>query len=371
MIDLNWTSLSFGLSLFFTIAYFLYVIIFYRKYVTNPDWQRLKGNWGLIMFSLFLIIVVSSSNSSDWFSYQQIVWNYDLGYGAINHGEPVYRYIVKLVNKNYLLFRIIIWGGAFLLSCFTFRRFEVNVNVASFFLIAVFLLKFNYSRSTLAMASYFLGLSFLIKPLKNNRIISWILVGLFFLGAYEFHHSLLPVLLLSITAFLPINKPYVIFLLIILLPFLSVIIDRSFHMVDFIGDESISSKFDSYLERESESANFLGYISNVIMYVAFVLPILINTIVVVKYHKVLTPPIVRLFRVTFTIVIFAVSFLFMGLNSYLFVYRYLFMAFIPLTILTVYFYQNQLLSKKFYTIILWCGIIANIQPLIVGLHHLI
>ena len=370
MIDLNWTELSFGLALFFTIAYFLYVVSFYRKCVLHPDWQQTKGNWGLFLFSLFLIIVASNGNTSDWFSYQQIVWNYDFGPQGVNHGEPVYAYIVKFVNKNYLLFRIIVWGGAFLLACITFKRFEVNVNVAAFVLVAAFLLKFNYARASLAMASYFLGLSFLLKPIKNLKVLSIALTALFFWGAYEFHHSLLPVLYITIMAYVPLNR-FSLLVIIVLLPFVVSYLSNSIDVASILEDESIASKFESYTERADGFTNFLGYISKIIGYGSFVIPITIITLSINKQQKKIELPMLRFYRVTIAVFLFAVSFLFMGLQSEFFIYRYLFVTFIPISVLSTYLYENEILSRSKFTIMVLSGICAQAFSFIVGFYHTI
>lgn len=371
MIDLRWTELTPGLSLLFNISFFLFVVLNYRKSVVSPLWPITRLNKWLFLFSFLLIVFVSPGSGSDWYSYQDLVWNYDLTPGATNHGEPIYRHIISLVNRNYLLFRIIVWGGAFLLSCMTFKRMDINTNVAIYFLVSVFLLRFNYARATLAMASYFMGLSLLLRPNKNRRILSYSLAVLFFVGAYEFHFSMLPVLLLTLVAFLPLDKPYVLIILLISLPLLATYISNHFYIIDLLEDETIANSFSRYTEREGVTSNFLGIIANIIMYGAFVIPILITTLIVVRFNKHIDIYIIRMYRVAISIVFFASSFLFMEFQSLIFVYRYLFMTFLPLTIMCVYFYQRKMMSKSVFSFIVMWGIISNIQPLFTGLYHLI
>lgn len=370
MIDLRWTELTPGLSLLFNISFFLFIVVFYRKNVVSPLWQDKRLNKWLFLFSFLLIIFVSPGSGSDWYSYQDLVWNYDLTPGATNHGEPIYRHIISLVNQNYLLFRIIVWGGAFLLSCVAFKRMDINTNVAIFFLVAVFLLRFNYARATLAMASYFMGLSHLLKPCRI-KVLSYLLVVLFFVGAYEFHISMLPVLLLTIVAFLPLDKSYILLSLLILLPIFATYLSNHFYILDLLDDETIADSFNRYSEREGVVSNIIGIIANIILYGAFVIPILITTVIVIKNNKHIDLYVKRLYRVTISIVLFATSFLFMGFQSLIFVYRFLFMTFIPLTILCVYFYQNKMMSKSVYSFIVLWGILSNMQPLFTGLYHLV
>ncbi len=370
MIDLRWTELSFELSLLFNLAFIFYIVVYYRKCVNN-QLVLLSGkvDVSLILFSLLLIILVSANSGSDWYSYQDLVWNYDFRRGVENYGEPIYGYLIRIVNRNYLLFRLIVWGGAFLLTCLTFKRFEISINVAVYFLMAVYLLKFNYARATLAMACYFFGLSFLLKPIKGKRLISILLIALFFWGAYEFHHSILPVLVFSVIAFLPLEKPVVLLLLAILLPLFAYYLKGHFDLIDSFGDEYLSSRLDKYLEKEGGVANLLGKIADVLFYGTLALPFVFDTITLVKYGKRIESWITRLFRVTICIFLFSISFVFMGLSSAIFTYRYLLMAFIPLTIVSVYLYQNKYLSKFSFSFILFWGIMANMQSLLVGLLH--
>lgn len=371
MIDIRWTELTLGLSLLFNISFFLYVIVNFRRSVVSPLWQNTRPNKWLLLFSFLLIIFVSPGSSSDWYSYQDLVWNYDLTPGATNHGEPIYRHIVSLVNQNYLLFRIIVWGGAFLLSCMVFNRMGININVAVYFLISVFLLRFNYARATLAMASYFQGLSLLLKPNKNRRVLSFLLAALFLWGAYEFHISMLPVLLLTIVAFLPLDKPYVLIPLLVFLPILATYISNHFYFIDLLEDETIVNSFNRYSEREGVTSNIMGIIANIIMYGAFVIPIIVTTLIVASFNKQIDVYIKRLYRVTISIALFASSFLFMEFQSLIFVYRFLFMTFIPITVICVYLYQNRMMSKPVFSFVVLWGVLSNMQPLFTGLYHLI
>lgn len=369
MIDLNWTESTFGIAFTFLISFAIYVMYFYRQYGKNQKWSSSKINKILILFSLILIVVVSENSGSDWYHYQQLVKEYDFTFNARNYGEPVYGYIIQLVDKNYLMFRLAVWGTAFFLTCLAFKRFDVNVNVAVYLIVSCFLLKYNYSRSTLAMASYFLGLSFLLKPMKG-KIFSLILVSLLFWGSYEFHHSFFPVLFLTVVAFIPFKRPFIVILLLLLLPYFATLISSQFVILDSFDDEYMLNKLENYLARESEEMTLYGIIQNIISYGAFVVPLILISIVVFKKNRIISLPMLRLWRVMLAISMFAASFLFMGLMSMLFTYRYLYMTFIPITILTVYLYQNKLISKLKFNIILFCGVISNMYALLYNIYKL-
>ena len=364
MFDFTWSEHTLTNVLYCIIIYGLFVALFYRRNVTDALSQKKTPNVWMLLFALLLII--SACIDTDWFHYREMVYDYDVVIGASNYGEPIYRYFIDWVGQNYLLFRLIVWGLAFLLTCIAFRRFEVNINLAVFFLIAVFLIKFNYARATLGMASFYVGLSYLIKPRKGHLVFSLICVALFFWGAYEFHHSMLILIILApLVVFLPMDKPLILLVVLLALPFIASILNESFVLVDQFDNEYISEKLNRNLERESSRANVFGIIQSAISYGVFIIPIIVNSVVLSKNHRCVSSTMIKMYRVTISIVILAISFLFMGLESRLFVYRILFMSFIPLTILTVYLFENRLMNRKSYRVIVLWGILAVVFVLFI------
>lgn len=357
MFDFSWADHTLANVLFCVFVYALFVALYFKRYVKNALPQESRTNKKLLFFALFLII--TTCIDGDWFNYREMVYDYDFSQYASNHGEPIYGFIISLVNKNYFLFRLLVWGGAFVLTKFAFKRFDVNLNVAFFFLIAVFLVKFNYSRSTLGMASCCIGISYLLKP-KKSLLISFLLAALFFWGAYEFHHSVLILVLLSIvTIYLPVDKPVVLVVLLAAMPFLAAVLKDNLILVDqIIENEYLTDKLESYLARSTGPSNLLGMIGSIIGYGVFAIPILYDTIVVTHNRTQIPVLMIRLYRVIISTSVLAVSFSFMGLESSVFVYRILFMTFLPLTILTVYLFEHKLLSQKWYTYSALWGIFA-------------
>ncbi len=354
MFDFTWTDHTLGNVLYCIAIYGLFVFLYYRKYVTNALIQSTRPDITLRISAIVLII--TACIDGDWFHYGEMVHNYDFSPGAINYGEPVYYYIISAVNKNYLLFRIIVWGLAFWMTCMTFKRFQINLNVAIFFLIAVFIVKFNYARATLGMASYFLGLSYHLESRKEHMLKNSLLTLLFFWGAYEFHHSTLVLIILTVTAFLPFDKPGVIIALVISLPFLAAIFKDNFILVDQLDNEYLNDKLNRYLELERGKSNIFGMIASVISYGVFVFPVIFDSIAIYKNHRKVSENTMGLFRVALGVFVFSLSFLFMGLDSNVFVYRIMYMSFIPLTIVTVNLFESHMINKKQYCFIVLWGI---------------
>lgn len=368
MIDFSWTECTRGLSIFFVFLYTLFVVFYYKKNVTNYSFQKNRGDLWMILFALVLIIIIAASNQSDWFSYQRLVKDYDFTLGAYHHTEPIYGFIIRIVNRNYLLFRIIVWGGAFMLVGLAFNRFEINQNVSIFLLITAYLLTFNYARATLAMACYFYGLSFLIRPIKGFRICNLILMIVFFFGAYSFHHSLLALVLLTVMVYLPLNKPYMIVIMLIGLPIIAIIMKDSFALVDAFEEESLSDKLELYSKVQKGRMNLFGLLRYTIQYGSFYVPIILDTIIVIKHYRQLEWPIIRLHRVMIATTVFSLAFLFMDFENLIMYYRFLYMTFIPITIISVYLLEHSLLKKRQYAAIVIFGMLNQLFTLLYAIY---
>lgn len=356
MFDFSWSAHTLGNVLYSTIIYAFFLIVFYNRNVNKALLQSAKSDYKLLACALLLII--TACIDTDWFHYREIVHDYDFTFGALNYGEPIYRGIVFLVGKNYLLFRVIVWGGAFIMTLSAFKRFEINVNTAVFFLVAIFLVKFNYSRATLGMASYYLGLSFLLLPSKKHFFLNYLLAAAFLWGAYEFHHSMLLLIFLTPVVVIPIDKPVLVVLVFMLLPILASVLNSNLFMIDSLDNAYISDKMSGYLEKEGSSANIFGLIQSILGYGAFVVPVVIDSVVLSKNRDKIRVPMLKLYRIMISTVVLAGAFSLMNLDSSLFVYRILYMSFIPLTILTVYLFEQRLLSRKSYEFIVIWGVLA-------------
>ena len=356
MFDFTWSEHTLGNVLYCATVYGIFVLLFYKRYV-NDALSRLSSRPNPLLLFFSFLLIITACIGTDWFNYREMVQGYDMTTGAINYGEPIYRFIIVAVKRNYLFFRIAVWGLAFGLTCLLFKRFEINLNIAVFFLIAVFLIKFNYARASLGMASYYLGLSFLIIPSKKPFFLRILLAAVFLGGAYEFHHSMLLLIILTPFVFIPMDKPIVAIVVLLAIPYIISLLNNNFYLIDRLGNDYISNKMDRYLEREGTVANVFGIIQNILSYGAFVIPIAMDTLVVAR-NRLLPRPILKLYRLTISTTILSVSILLMNLDSTVFFYRILYMTFIPITILTIYFFEQHYLSRKNYKVIVIWGMAA-------------
>ena len=75
MFDFTWSEHTLINVLYCIFTYGLFVLLFYKRYVSNALSQSTKPNFWLIVFALLLII--SACIDTDWFHYREMVQGYD------------------------------------------------------------------------------------------------------------------------------------------------------------------------------------------------------------------------------------------------------------------------------------------------------
>lgn len=357
MIDIFWTQASVETCLYCFIL-FMCFWLFFQKRVLDIDSNK---SIGITLFSILLLLTFCPEG--DFYHYQSNVWHFK--YNSVdNYWEPFYNYLVPLCRYNYLLFRIVVWGGAYWFSRIAFKRYGVNENFASFLLVTSFLVTFNYARASLAFASFFLGYSFISVPTEKKWIGYSFAIVMFYL-AYQFHHSsFVLILVFLVMLFVPVNKKSMI-LCFLLIPVLSSIISDYLY-TDFFGNEYLDGKIEHYSQVEGGDAmTWKGYIRTFISYGAFIFPLAVNTIAIIKYKDKVMWYIRKLNNSIIAIVALACSFLFIGVESMVFFYRIFYMPLIGLVIVTTYLYQEELISRRIVNMILIFGALNTLYTLLV------
>ena len=122
---------------------------------------------------------------------------------------------------------------------------------------------------------------------------------------------------------------------------------------------------EHYSEHTVEETNTNGYIRLVFHYSVFVLPILMlaNILRSGKILRILDDRAIWLYQIIFLIFAFALSFVFLGFGNSVLFDRYLYMTFIPLSILIVYMRGIGALNKQQYFSIIGCFILSNLFQL--------
>lgn len=341
------------------VLFFLIILPYWKRCTTLPiNANNSKAGLFAILITFF---AVTACYTGDFFGYKALVEIYEAGLQGF-HLEPVYQYLILLIHNNYVLFRIVVWGGAVLCIVRTAKILNINILLTLYIVFLLFTTQFCYARATLAMAVYFLGLSVFLTGRETKRAYVIILGLALLMCSFLFHNSMIVVIALTLFCFLPITKKTIVPILIGLF-ILGVGIDT--FMSSFqdailgMGDTQISGKIEysreAYEGRRSVNATFFGWVSLIWGYVPYYLTFIIVAIEMLK-NKVHKGPMVGLFRVTFALVVMSTMLLIFSVQSITYFYRYLYMSFIPLSILTVYLVTNGLLSSsKYKTIIYACG----------------
>jgi hypothetical protein len=217
-----------------------------------------------------------------------------------------------------------------------------------------YIVLFAYARATAAMAVYYWGVSFLCKPIRGYKWLSYIFGLIIIYFSWEFHNSAIIMILITIILFLPINK-WTIALVLISLPVIISISKDYFLIIENLAldnYEEIGERMSRHTKTE-RAYTYSQAILSIFRYPSIYIPVIISTITLFIDNKFRTIPthIIRLYKVTFGIVLAAsVLYLFGPAFNTMF-YRVLFMAMIPVCLIITTLYKEGYISKKQFK---WC-----------------
>lgn len=354
MFDFPMTEFNIWAAFYCIVFYFVILVPNYKCAIKSPFESSLsikKQRYTIVLIGVF---IVSHCMKGDFFHMMESVHNYEFIPGAYNYGETVYVEIGKLVNRNYLLFRIIVWGGAYVAFCYTAKRMSLPVYYAAMIFFATHVATFSYARVSASMALYFLGLSYYSNPLAS-KIKSYILGGIYISLSLFFHNSAIIMVAMTFVLFVPIRK-WSIVLMFAIIPLFAYYFKAFFDNFAFgmIEDDVIAGKLLRYSDR-SLYRGIASQILSTLKYAAIWIPFLISVLYIFKGNNFYRVPVgvVRYMKVTFAIVYVATTFLFFGDSYVTFYYRILFMSMIPIVIMTLSLYKHSFISKHIF---FWCNI---------------
>lgn len=331
--------------------YFLLIIFLYwRRYTSNSQNSNRPSVFGL----LFTIFLVFAFDGGDFYNYYNFIHNRDL-----ENLEIVYHYILRAINYNYLVFRLIVWGGALCLFQETVSRFGLEKQRTSFFLFAAFISVFDYARASLAMSVFFWGVSFLLIP-KSNKVISFILGISLMIASVFFHHSMLIALVAAfISLFIPMDRKYILIILVVFLllssffgTWLNSIVGAS------LFNDAINNKIEGYSIQEYDNYfSVYEWIRRYIEYGVFFIPFIITCYKYYYQRNSVPSSFHGLFKICFVLILFAVSVLLIPNLTFVLFYRILFLCMIPVVILFCHCEQSGYISNGTYKSVLFLGII--------------
>lgn len=134
--------------------------------------------------------------------------------GEILQIEWPYYYIGSFVNYNYILFRLVVWGGAMALYGFTMKRLGINSSVFILYFTIISLLLISYGRVTLAWAIAFCGYSFIVKPLEiRGKLLSYFVGVVLIISSVIFHKTAILLPIAFLFSSIKLNRTLIIILL--------------------------------------------------------------------------------------------------------------------------------------------------------------
>lgn len=339
-----------ALTTFFTLVLFcalLFITWPARRYPyrINRD-SRIHAYWLILLYFVFAM------NDGDWFHLYNLFQDSSFRSRDVSDIssqsaglEQAYIFIAKIVGYNYLLFRLIVWGGTALFSYLLGKRLGVNKSLYLFFFVIISLDIFSFQRGSLAMALGFWGFSYIIKPFKKSKLLSFC-IGLTIIYCSTFFHKsafiLIPVFLLS---FLRYNKRTIV-LLLIGAPVIAYFMLN--YLADFLlnlgtdGELINATVMQGYLTVEKRHMGIGSILRNIILPLMFfsMFWYVVKQVIIKKVP--LPNPYLRLFNSAFVIIVGSFLLLIVGsvINVSMLYMRFLYFSVLPLSIVISYIYDN-------------------------------
>ena len=317
-----------------------------------------KFSWnnhsGPVLFTILAIILsVTCCIGADFFAYKSIA--HDTCGTEIMHLEAVYGYLLFLINNNYFLFRVIVWGSAVLLVLRASERMGLSKYYVLFFLMLSFSSIFSYARASLAMAIFFDGVSFVV-PKEGKRTALKVIAGIaIMLLSVVFHRSMLALVALALPVFLPVNRK-VFAVSLVIIPIAMFFAGRYFGDLLMMSSEAesmsdISHLMDTYSEREVESANWKGMIRHFFHYSLIFIPMIYSAVVAYRRKDEMEWQMRVLLRFCIIIAVLSFSTFLLSFESSVMFYRFLYMAIIPLSMLVVALLQKKMITARPFSLL--------------------
>lgn len=237
----------------------LFAIVWYIAYI-----NRQRGTYNRAVIFLCILFCLFSFYGGDYFSYKADFELLKINPYHVPSFESIYVNIINFV-PYYLVFRFIVWGGAIVLLCISCRLLNLKLNLILYLFIVFLLLSFSYARVSLAMCILLLGYCIAIKNKKNYFYLA---VGIILMiVSMVFHRSMIFPMMIGFLSLLP-SKRAVIYIIIILFPFIIYIINKYFFAIIFgmgLLNEEQMLKADHYLGKEDNMERGIGAIINFIL----------------------------------------------------------------------------------------------------------
>lgn len=332
---------------------------------------HLKKSHILLAYFLILCFCVFGFHNGDYYHYSTGVTQMATNSKYVNidfwdediHLEKVYWYIGQLVNYDYFLWRLVVWGSTLLLIYLTTKRLDFNISTTLSFFIVVALLIISYARVSLAMAISFFGVSFLIRP-KFSKFISYPIGLLIIFLSLSFHRSAIFLLIIFSLSTIILSKRNLLFVA-LLLPLITLIVNY-YGFEYFINDTSgnvVNNKVREYSIRTNQNSTLGGSVYLIFNYIVFYMSyvLICKTIFKPKIH--LPNTVQFFFNCVFWIISIATIIgLNVNYNTSVIFYRFLNFSVIPLSFILGYLIQYN--NSKLLQCIFITALLKNIYQLL-------
>lgn len=346
-------------------AYLIIIALLWRTQKIGNSCYNNKRRY-YISVILFFFICIYAYFDTDYFHYRDIVHTIAYGYNRSNI-EDIYIEIVQLVDANYFLFRLLIWGTAIILSLWLAKVSRLYLPLFLFIFVGLFVSKFAYARVSLAMALAFSAIPLLFREERTSLI--KVILGICLLSSSViFHKTAFFAILIILVASLTINmgkKKLNLYLL--LFPVFILLVDNIVLPYIFSDGESLNKYIDiesaqGYMKASKISGRGIGIIiANILERTPYYLVVLLYVKLIYRKQLNQFPIHIKMFaNVTFYIVTISTIFLFItSVNTSILYYRFLYFSIIPGAAFLTYCIQNKI-SYKFARSIVLIGVLGSV-----------
>ncbi len=259
----------------------LELISFYFFVKATKNYNNSKSNISYFTFWLFLSLFCTYYC---WgYDYNSYIarFKYVTPNSISDYLEFVYSWLIINVTHEYLEWRFVVWGLASLFVVLTFKRLNVDKNVAILLFVAIPLFQLFYVlRQSLAFAILMFGISIWSVPITRNKIINIAIALPVICVSYFFHKSMpLYIALAFVSLIFTINKKIVL-VSVIAFPFLYSFVTiycNNFIVTSVFTDQAIDAA-NNYLESDyQQGLTLMGWIQTILqrapilLYLYFVL----------------------------------------------------------------------------------------------------
>ena len=365
---------NFYLNLYCFLLYCFLLLVSLRGNVVGINEQESYRGRTVLLSCGLLLFALTSFVGADFFHYYENMVEYkNQAFGDQEGGlEAFYQYLIYYTNGNYFLFRLTIWGGSLALIIAAARKFGASIYRTLFVILAGFIVTYSYARATLAMSVFFMGVVIICGAVSNKLKVLPIVIGsAIVVCSTFFHRSMLPMMAVALLwLLLPWKKKvskYSLWLFPVVVLVFSIVLKVAFEEILTIAnavedEDGILGKAEYYSEQEAAETNANGYIRLMFQNLTFYLPMLLisNAMRSDRVLQIVDKKAIWLYQMTYLILAFATSFLFLDIDSTTMLYRYLYMTFIPLSMLVAHMTDIGALSRKQYSTIIGIFLISNL-----------